>query len=515
MNNIYLPLHVWDREFDSRLAIAYLEACKGNRSIIGHEYNISPCYEHDQNALLFRAGQPLDHSVRGKWHKDIKERGGIVITHDEEGINNMPFDFVEIGGRKIANLNLDKVNEFPHKGSPQAFKDVSMQMAWGDLHRAFQCHQISNLQSRTIALNRITSKSSVRFDLLGNFGDILNTRYVESIKNIYGNYILVLDNFSVDHRGQQGMVDPSQDLKQAGFSDKAIKKYVSDLADNGLVEARAREDFANLIKKIAKNNPFLNFVFRPHPVLDPKYWQEAFASSRNITIAERGPIHAWIYGAIATIHSGCTTGLEAYAADKATYDVSDLISKRSSSIKASLIGQSVKEIQSSQSLEKELKKLWIDKIKKSEILDRTRKERGGISKRFQTDRQDINNELHHALELIQANCNQVANRIRKGLQISNGGAIIGSQSALISVLNSSNQLNSANQSDMKNLKSVIGSSYPSPLKSRFVEKSEVALRVNDFQKAFLNLGVSLPNANIEHLGINCFMITIGYGSNNW
>ena len=98
--------------------------------------------------------------------------------------------------------------------------------------------------------------------------------------------------------------------------------------------------------------------------------------------------------------------------------------------------------------------------------------------------------------------------------MSNGGAIIGSQSALISVLNSSNQLNSTNQSDLKNLKSVIGSSYPSPLKSRFVEKSEVALRVNDFQKAFLNLGVSLPNANIEHLGINCFMITIGYGSSN-
>ena len=357
MNNIYLPLHVWDREFDSRLAVAYLEACKGNRSIIGHEYNIAPCYKHDHNALLFRAGQPLDHSIRGNWHKEIKDRGGIVITHDEEGINNMPFDFVKVGQDKTATLNLDKINEFPHKGSPQAFKNVSMQIAWGDLHRAFQCHQISNIESRSIAINRIVSKSSVRFDLLGDFGEELNKRYVDSINNIYGKYILVLDNFSVDHRGQKGMVDPSQDLKQAGFSDDAINTYVQDLADNAKIEEEARQDFANLIMRIAKNNPYLNFVFRPHPVLDPRYWQDAFASSKNISIAERGPIHAWIYGATATIHSGCTTGLEAYAADRNTYDVSELISSRSSNIQASLIGQSRKEIKSASSLESELKKI--------------------------------------------------------------------------------------------------------------------------------------------------------------
>ena len=151
---------------------------------------------------------------------------------------------LKIGQDKTATLNLDRINEFPHKGSPQAFKNVSMQIAWGDLHRAFQCHQISNIESRSIAINRIVSKSSVRFDLLGDFGEELNKRYVDSINNIYGKYILVLDNFSVDHRGQKGMVDPSQDLKQAGFSDDAINTYVQDLADNAKIEEEARQDFA-------------------------------------------------------------------------------------------------------------------------------------------------------------------------------------------------------------------------------------------------------------------------------
>ena len=103
------------------------------------------------------------------------------------------------------------------------------------------------------------------------------------------------------------MVDPSQDLKQAGFSDDAINTYVQDLADNAKIEEEARQDFANLIMRIAKNNPYLNFVFRPHPVLDPRYWQDDL-HPQNISIAERGPIHAWIYGATATIHSDVPQG---------------------------------------------------------------------------------------------------------------------------------------------------------------------------------------------------------------
>ena len=158
MNNIYLPLHVWDREFDSRLAVAYLEACKGNRSIIGHEYNIAPCYKHDHNALLFRAGQPLDHSIRGNWHKEIKDRGGIVITHDEEGIKTL---ICKVYKTKT-NLNLDKINNSHKEASHLKQADC----LW--ITQSFQCHQISNIEP----INRNKQdcqQSSVRFDLLGDF----------------------------------------------------------------------------------------------------------------------------------------------------------------------------------------------------------------------------------------------------------------------------------------------------------------------------------------------------------
>ena len=38
-----------------------------------------------------------------------------------------------------------------------------------------------------------------------------------------------------------------------------------------------------------------------------------FADIRNVHIIGHGSVNHWIYGAVCTIHSGCTTGLEAIA----------------------------------------------------------------------------------------------------------------------------------------------------------------------------------------------------------
>ena len=97
---VFLPVHVWDREFDSRLVIAYMLGCLGHTSIIGHEYNMCPLYFKSEKCILFRAGSPIDHPVRGGWHHQIKKNCGIVITHDEEGVNNMPIYYQATKGHQ-------------------------------------------------------------------------------------------------------------------------------------------------------------------------------------------------------------------------------------------------------------------------------------------------------------------------------------------------------------------------------------------------------------------------------
>ena len=110
MPNLYLPIHVWDREIDSRLVISYLSANAGIDTLIGHEYNMSPMYPRDKHACLFKQSAPLDHNIRGGWHRDITIRGGTVITHDEEGVNNMPLEIEQTNRGKIVHLDIERVN---------------------------------------------------------------------------------------------------------------------------------------------------------------------------------------------------------------------------------------------------------------------------------------------------------------------------------------------------------------------------------------------------------------------
>ena len=92
MGSIFLPLHVWDREFDSRLALGILFANYGNNVFIGHEYNLSPLYGVENGQGIFRAGA-VTKNYRGIWDKKITEMEGIAVTQDEEGINKVPLTF--------------------------------------------------------------------------------------------------------------------------------------------------------------------------------------------------------------------------------------------------------------------------------------------------------------------------------------------------------------------------------------------------------------------------------------
>ena len=117
-------------------------------------------------------------------------------------------------------------------------------------------------------------------------------------------------------------------------------------------------------------------------------------------------------------------------------------------------------------------------------------------------------EIDNALKLIEENSALVADRIQNGIKISNGSEVIGAESALTYIVKRSNQLRSAEQSgiDLSSLKDLSGNLPPNPLKSRYATKQEVCLRLDDFRRAFLDHGITLPNTHVEEIGVNCFLI---------
>ena len=59
MGIVSLPLHVWDREVDSRIFLAALLASDSNLVFFGHEYNLAPLYKCAERVFHFGAGRPI------------------------------------------------------------------------------------------------------------------------------------------------------------------------------------------------------------------------------------------------------------------------------------------------------------------------------------------------------------------------------------------------------------------------------------------------------------------------
>ena len=338
--------------------------------------------------------------------------------------------------------------------------------------------------------------------MLGIFGKFLQERLSQSMRSIYGNYILVLDNFAVDMRGQKGIIDPRKDMKEAGYTLEEIERYLNEENSNREIEKKARADFARLILDLSNANPEINIIFRPHPVLDTRYWQEVFCMSKNISVVEKGAIHAWIYGSIATIHSGCTTGLEAYGANKHTFDISNLINQRIAGVEKSLISKTQTKIESREEFFKSIKELCRSISKNINVVLNSKPTAESTSTQ-------IEENLSKALSLMQRNCQDVSSNIKRRIDVINGDDVIGSSSSISYIIEKMWQLNGKNFISIDKLieANCTINMMPNSGKSRYVEIMEINARIKDIEYAFRNLGVSLPSPKIQKISTNLFRLS--------
>ena len=182
-NIVYLPLHVWDREFDSRFFLSFLLAQLGYSSIIGHEYNIAPLYYESSDCYLFRAGGPLNHPTRDKWHHDVCSQSGRVVTHDEEGINNLFFTSSHTSFNSKAELKLDSSKIELIDIQIPSIKNVSLQLAWGEQHAQKLIHQYTTPSAKIIAKEQTKIAGPFRFNFLSKLGNNLYSPYSSSVKS--------------------------------------------------------------------------------------------------------------------------------------------------------------------------------------------------------------------------------------------------------------------------------------------------------------------------------------------
>lgn len=278
-----LPCEVYHREFDSKLNLAcHLSSSYGVSSLIGYDKHFNLLSKHLAESLI------LDKSCSSiMWNgriKNVINRGGSAFVSDEEGFNN---------------LSSENRQSFLNRVSPIAAKSIHTYACWGSTDYNFY-KEIPELKRKL----KIVGNS--RSDLLSSSGAIFYKEEVSSLKTLYGNFVLCSDNFCIEHRNGPYSLPRYNGVSQKDHLD-ADAKYRQRMSESSL----NRSFFANIIKQSCKENSHINFIIRPHPMSDPRWWVEQFWMHQNVHVIYHLPIEPWLHAASAVVSMGCTTSIQA------------------------------------------------------------------------------------------------------------------------------------------------------------------------------------------------------------
>ena len=308
MSFAVLPLHVWDRELDSRIFLASLLLKHNRHIIIGHEYNLSPFYKLYQNIFTVRAGRPMYSEVRTKWSQQVIANNGYVGLIYEEGINDITWSEVTpiVGVTK------------------QSISSTSRLYSWCQLEANQFIESCSN-NLRDEIREKTKVCSNPRLELCGSIGMQYYQEKATALRSIFGNYILISDNFGLEYfTSNDSQISPFNDLKDR-VQDEEILGSIMETHDNiQKVKYQSRDRFIECINEIISAYPQFMFIFRPHPVANPNIWHNKLKNARNLQIIYQDSIEPWINGARCVIHAGCTVGLQSMLCKVPTIDISKM-----------------------------------------------------------------------------------------------------------------------------------------------------------------------------------------------
>jgi len=283
---IFLPCEIYQREFDGKLLLATRLVCEyGHTVLIGYDKYFNQAIPHLGPAVLLE--KSLSRIMLQGRIAPVKRLGGRVIVSDEEGINN-----VGIMGEESWLARIDS----------KAVTLVDLYACWGQRDAVF-FSAVPGLKKKMMILG------NCRSDLLNQIGIKYYQTLITAIRQVFGAFILVNDNFALERLGYHGMARIA--------ADEATQQRLQIEYEQWEKEARIRrKHFTALLRHAAKTLPDQQFVIRPHPRSHPRWWHEHFGAYRNVEVINRHAVEPWIHAASAVISMGCTTGLQALVAGR-------------------------------------------------------------------------------------------------------------------------------------------------------------------------------------------------------
>lgn len=284
---LYLPVEVLERELDSRLLLALEAANRGYVVYIGYYLNMPRiAFQLGSGFYFYKA--MTDYNAK-KLFAPLKAAGVYCGSLDEEGLiyRSMEYyDKMRIGsGDSLEVLDI-------------IFTNGEAQKTWiNTKYRATQ--------------HKVTATGNPRFDLLRSPYSDMYAQDAQYIKRKWGSYVLINTNFGpanfspifgrswLEHLQWAGIAETTKEISEY----QEIVDYYEELI-NYYVDAIIRLSEAIYPSKI---------ILRPHPAEDDRTWHDRLSKLPNVHVLFSGTSKPWIKAAECVIHTGCTTGVEAFS----------------------------------------------------------------------------------------------------------------------------------------------------------------------------------------------------------
>ncbi len=291
---LLIPIENQVRELDPKLLLAVCAASAGIKSYIG--------YRTEMDILISRFPRSIylakSFTQRSdKMFRILSKLGHTICAWDEEALVHYPPDIY-----------------FKRRLSPVALSYVSHLFAWGqeneDLFKACP------LLPKSIPIHQV---GNPRLDMLRKPFECYYEKQIADIKHKYGDFILLNTNFgNVNaHLPMHNLFiskDEHGNYKEMGRGATGMGREFS--------EGRAKykqaifDRFLSLIAFLSQTFPDTKIIVRPHPVENKDVYFKLASHHDNVDVIQEGNVIPWIRAAKALIHSGCTTGIEAYLSNR-------------------------------------------------------------------------------------------------------------------------------------------------------------------------------------------------------
>ena len=291
-----LPCEIFHREFDAKLLIASeIASVYGTPVLIGYDKYFNQLIPHLPSSTLLE--KSCSSIVWNGRIRAIKDSNGAVLVSDEEGFNN---------------LTESNKQMFMNRVDINAAESIDMYGCWGKVDYQFW--------SESPELSpKLTMMGNSRSDLLGAIGKKYFSRDIHGLSSIFGRFVLISDNFCVECRGGKYFIPSFNVSKEAHAAAQNSLRN----AKSSQSQARRRQFFADLLDDTAKKLSDIQFIVRPHPIADSRWWSNRFAFHRNIHVIYHKSVDPWILSACSLVSMGCTTALQASVANVPVIEIED------------------------------------------------------------------------------------------------------------------------------------------------------------------------------------------------